>query len=117
MRAGDGVNLETLRKMVKALRSLLKPIKTIIFAFMSENEKNIEPVEVFSGTEWQAGMVKSLLENAEIEAFLFDEIIGTLNPWWTAPGGAGSVRVFVSSDDFEKARIIVEEYDKNLSGK
>jgi len=73
------------------------------------------PVEVFSGTTWQAELVKSLLENSEIEAFLKDQIMGTLNPWWTAPGGAGSVSVFVSSSDLERARPIVSEFEKNLS--
>jgi hypothetical protein len=56
----------------------------------------IEPVEVFAGTAWETAMVKSLLENADIEAFLKDEIIGTLSPWLTAPGGVGSVKVTVS---------------------
>ena len=79
-----------------------------------KNDNEIQPVEVFEGTNWKAGMVKSLLENAEIETFLADEIIGTLNPWWTSPGGAGSLKVFVSSKDYENAKIIVAEYEKNL---
>lgn len=73
-----------------------------------------EPVEVFAGTSWQAEMVKSLLENLEIEAFLNDGIVGTLAPWWAAPGGAGSVRVFVSGKNYNKAKLIVGEYEKNL---
>jgi phage-related protein len=76
-------------------------------------EEEIQPVEVFAGTVWQVEMVKSLLENAEIEAFLQDEIMGMMNPWWSAPGGAGSIRVIVSSLDYEKAKLIVEEYEKN----
>lgn len=79
-----------------------------------KTNKEIEPIEIFNGTTWQAGMVKSLLENADIEAFLNDEIMGTLNPWWTAPGGAGSVKVFISNLDYNKAKIIVEEYEKNI---
>lgn len=75
---------------------------------MTDNPE--EPVEVYSGNAWQAGMVKSLLENAEINCFLQDEIMGTLNSWWTAPGGAGSVRVFVSHDDYEKAKVVVESF-------
>ena len=71
------------------------------------------PVEVYSGSIWEAEMVKSLLENAEIETFLQDELTGTLAPWWTAPGGAGSVRVIVSSLDFDKARSVIFEYEKN----
>jgi hypothetical protein len=72
------------------------------------------PVEIFSGTSLEAEMVKSLLENAEVEAFLKDEIMGTLLPWYTGPGGVGSVKVFVSNLDFDKAKSIVEEYKRNL---
>ncbi len=75
---------------------------------------NPEPVMIFAGTAWEAGIVKSLLENAEIEAFLKDEIMGTLNPWWIAPGGAGSVKVFISADDFEKASQVVKDFQENL---
>ena len=38
-------------------------------------------MEVFAGSAWEASLVKSLLENAEIEAFLKDEIRGTTFPW------------------------------------
>ncbi len=81
---------------------------------MNKNNE-AEPILIFAGTAWEAGIVKSLLENAEIEAFLKDEIMGTLNPWWTAPGGAGSVKVFVSDSDFDKASEIVKEFEKNIS--
>lgn len=77
-------------------------------------KEEITLVEIFSGTTWQVGMVKSLLEDEEIEAYLKDDIIGTLSPWWAAPGGVGSIKVMVSSPDFDKARTIVEGYVKNL---
>jgi hypothetical protein len=80
---------------------------------MNTNNEN-EPVVVFSGNTWQAGLLKSLLENAEIEAFLKDEIIGTLNPWWTASGGVGSVKVVVDPADYEKAKAIVAEFEANM---
>ncbi len=71
-------------------------------------------VEVFDGTALQAAMVKSLLENAQIRAFLKDEIMGTLNPWWTSPGGAGAVCVLVAAEDYEEARTVVKEYEDNI---
>ena len=77
-------------------------------------ETDNELIEIFAGTTWQAEMVKSLLGNAEIEAFLKDDIVGTMAPWWTAPGGAGSVKVVVSNLDYEKAKSVVEEYEKNM---
>lgn len=79
-----------------------------------KTDKGINPVEVFAGTAVQATLVKSLLENAEIEAYLKDEFTGTLYPWHTTPGGVGAVKVFVSSVDHEKARIVVDEYESNL---
>jgi hypothetical protein len=79
-----------------------------------KKDKEISLVEVFAGTAVQANLVKSLLENAEIEVFLQDEFSGTLYPWHTTPGGVGAVKVFVSSVDHEKARIVVTEYESNL---
>ena len=80
-----------------------------------KKDNEIKPVEVYSGTIWEAEMVKSLLEDAEIETFLKDEFSGTIVPWNTAPGGVGSVKVIVSSLDNEKAKLIVEEYVKNIN--
>jgi len=80
---------------------------------MKPNQEN-NPIEVFSGTHWQAEMVRSLIENATIEAFIQDSLMGTLNPWQSAPGGAGAVRVFVMENDFEQAKAIANEYDANL---
>ena len=80
-----------------------------------KTDKGINPVEVFAGTAVQATLVKSLLENAEIEAYLKDEFTGTLYPWHTTPGGVGAVKVFVSSVDHEKARIVVDEYESNMN--
>jgi hypothetical protein len=74
----------------------------------------IEPVEIFSGTIWEAGLVRSLLENLEIETFLRDENTGAMAPWYTAGGGAGAVKVIVSNLDEEKAREIVAEFEKNM---
>ena len=80
-----------------------------------KTDKGIYPVEVFAGTAVQATLVKSLLENAEIESYLRDEFSGTLYPWHTSPGGIGAVKVFVSSLDHEKARIVVKEYESNMN--
>jgi hypothetical protein len=77
------------------------------------DNSQINPVEIFAGTGWEAALVQSLLENAEIRTFLQDEINGTLVPWVIASGGAGSVKVIVSSLDYDTAKIIVDEYEMN----
>ena len=64
------------------------------------------PIEVFSGKTLEAEMVKSVLENAGIEAFLQNEIIDSLYPA-IAPGATGCTKVMVSNLDLEKAREVV----------
>lgn len=77
--------------------------------------QDISPVEVFAGTHWEAGLVKSMLENEDIKVYLFDEIRGSLAPWHVAPGGTGAVKVMVANKDFVRARYIVERYYENIS--
>lgn len=78
---------------------------------MNSNHE-IFPVEIFDGNDWEASMVKSLLDNAEIEAFVKDEKMGVLAPWNVAGGGAGSVKIFVSSVDLDRAKEVIEQYEK-----
>jgi hypothetical protein len=75
-------------------------------------DQEIYPVEVYDGDQWEVSLVKSLLDNAEIESFLKDERMGVLAPWNVAGGGAGSVKIFVSNVDYEKAKEVIEQYEK-----
>jgi Rad3-related DNA helicase len=77
--------------------------------------EEFDPVVVFSGTLLEADMVKSLLENEGIPAYLKDEYMGTMVPWNVAPGGAGAVKVVVAQRDETNALSIVEEYRHNVS--
>ena len=69
-------------------------------------------VELYDGTAFESQMVKNLLENEGIESYLKDEIIGR-SPVWTASSG---VKIMVSDMDYEKARIVVEEFEKSRKG-
>ena len=72
-------------------------------------------IEVFAGNIIEAGMVCSLLESAGIHAYLKDEIMGTMNPWFVSAGGVGAVKVLVSALDFETAKLLVEDYRSNIA--
>ncbi|HNW70025.1 MAG TPA: DUF2007 domain-containing protein [Bacteroidales bacterium] len=74
----------------------------------------MEPIEVFAGTTMHAQMLKSILNDSEIEAFLKGEVIGSMAPWYTGPGGFASVKVMVSKNDYEKAMLVVAEFEKNI---
>ncbi len=76
------------------------------------SDQEIVPVVVFDGNYWEAALVKSLLENAEIFAFLKDEYRTALAPWQVIPGDNGAVKVMVSNVDFEKAQLVVKEFEK-----
>ena len=68
-------------------------------------------IEIYEGTLFQAQMVRNLLENEGIESFLKDEIIGTRGGEAWRP--AGGVRVIVSDQDYNKAKVIIDEYNKS----
>lgn len=80
-----------------------------------KKEKENYLAEVFAGNAVQATMVRSLLENAEITVYLKDEFTGVIAPWHSEPGGVAAVKVFVTSQDQEKARLVVDEYERNLN--
>lgn len=79
-----------------------------------ESTDQIKPIIVFAGNIMEAEIVKSLLENAEIRVYLKDENTGFLAPWNVAPGGLGAVKVVVSSEDAEMAKIVVDDFLKNI---
>ena len=65
---------------------------------------------VFAGDPFQANLAKNELENNGIASYLKDEFTGTIAPWHSAPGGAGSVKITVSQHDYEKARSIIQQF-------
>jgi len=72
--------------------------------------ENIKPVEIFSGTAWQAELIREMLSDNEIEAYLGDEIWGMDAPMQNAADTVGSVRVFVDREDLQDAKVVVERY-------
>lgn len=71
------------------------------------NKDNTSIIEIFSGTIWEAEMVKSLLENAEIRSFLKNNV---LNTNWYDPIISEGVKVMISSSDYDISKEIVDNY-------
>lgn len=67
-------------------------------------------VEIFHGSIFEAEMLKSILADNQVDAYLQDEYIGTIAPWNASPGGVAPVRVVVSSNDLERVRPIVADF-------
>jgi hypothetical protein len=75
------------------------------------------PVTVYSGFGWEAAMVKHLLENEGIEAFLNNENLSTVAPMYVSPGAWGTVSVVVAFKDMERAKPVVAGYEEKYSKK
>ena len=71
------------------------------------------PVTVYSGILWEAELVKAMLLDSEIYAFLSDKIFGGVLPPIYSATDTGQVKVKVSSRDAERARTIVATFEKN----
>jgi hypothetical protein len=74
-------------------------------------DNHIKPVEIFAGSFIEAGLIKTLLENAEIIAYLTND---TLKPMNSLSFGSNVVRIIISSDDYEKASEIIKGYYQSL---
>jgi hypothetical protein len=75
-----------------------------------ETKDKDQPIEIFSGMEWQAEMIKDLLQYQGIQAFLNNQILGSLNLPWE---GTGTVKVVVPCQDYEKALQAVDAFQNS----
>lgn len=78
---------------------------------MSTYDENT-PVIIFDGTYLDAAIVKSMLDDSNIECYMKDELMGVIAPWNVAGGGAGSVSLVVAKHDVALAQQIVLEFEK-----
>lgn len=67
-----------------------------------KEEDYSKSVEVFSGSPWEAEIIKGLLESSGIRSVIKDGILGTLAPY-IAP----AVSILVLEDDYEAATAII----------
>ena len=67
-------------------------------------------IEVYDGTLFECQMIKNFLENEGIGSTLKDEIIGTRGGGWRS---GGIVKLIASDDNFEKARLVVTQFEES----
>jgi hypothetical protein len=78
---------------------------------MTKEDKSLSPYEVFEGTAWEAGLLKSILEDNDIETIM--EVVTSL-PWNSLPTTGASAKLFVALKDLEQAKAIVNEFYTNM---
>ena len=68
------------------------------------------PVVVFRGPAWQAEQLRGLLEQAGVESFLRDEVMGRIDAPALAAGAIGAVKVVVPRDMEARAREVLHDF-------
>jgi hypothetical protein len=69
-----------------------------------------DPVVVYTGTAWQAEQLRGLLENAGIESFLRDEVMGRIDAPALAAAAVGAVKVVVTRENMTRAEEILRDF-------
>ncbi|MDO8928845.1 MAG: DUF2007 domain-containing protein [Bacteroidota bacterium] len=72
-------------------------------------ENKLEFVEIFAGELWQAEMIKEMLEDNGIQAYLDNELMGNIAPWIVTPGGTASVKINISTSDYVRSKELIDE--------
>jgi hypothetical protein len=78
---------------------------------MSKEDKSRAPYEVFEGTAWEAGLLKSILEDNDIETIMSEAYS---LPWNQIPTKGAAAKVFVAGENLEQAKAIVEDFYSNM---
>jgi len=76
-----------------------------------------DPIVVFTGTAWQAGQLRGLLENAGIEAFLRDEVMGRIDAPALAAAAIGAVKLVVAREDVGRAQQVLDDFGGAKGGR
>ena len=75
------------------------------------NEVNEKLVTVFTGTVWQAEIIKGLLDTNEIPCVIMDETIGAITSSYAGLGKG--VLVVVNEEDEQKALELINSQEEN----
>ncbi|MDP2335673.1 MAG: DUF2007 domain-containing protein [Bacteroidota bacterium] len=73
----------------------------------------LEFVEIFAGELWQAEMIKEMLEDNGIQAYMKNELMGNIAPWIVSPGGTASVKINISTSDYARSKELIDELNSN----
>lgn len=71
---------------------------------------------VHSGSKDEAVILKTLLESFSIQVYEDSSLMSVFNPWGIMIGDLNSVKLKVTEDDYEKAKIIIDNYNSGLYG-
>lgn len=71
-------------------------------------------ISVHSGSRDEAVILKTLLESFSIQAYEDSSLMSVFNPWGIMVGVLNAVKIRVTEADYEKAKIIIDNYNSGL---
>ena len=74
-------------------------------------------VAIFNGEYIGTIGIKNLLNSFKIESYIANEYMSSIKPSLVSPGGFNTVSLQVGEEDFEDAKRIVEDYNKDTISK
>lgn len=69
-------------------------------------------IEILRASYTEAISIKNLLENSNIQVFIANESMSTIQPWSISSGGVAPAILKVHENDYEKATKIIDSYNK-----
>lgn len=76
------------------------------------DKKNNKLITIWTGnTEVEANLIKNLLLNNDIKAYIEGGIIGTTAPHIAAGGGVGAVKVVIHAKNYKNANLVIKKYE------
>ncbi|MFG6687900.1 putative signal transducing protein [Mariniflexile sp. HNIBRBA6329] len=73
-------------------------------------------IDIFSGSVEETMIIRNLLESKNIQVFLTNQLMASIEPIAVSSGGFNAVTLKINEEDFEKAKKVLEDYNNgNLS--
>lgn len=74
-------------------------------------ENKNEFIEIFAGELWQSAVIKDLLEDNGIPAFIENTLMGIIIPSQISPGGVAPIKIKIKQSDFVHAKELIDEFN------
>ena len=73
-------------------------------------------IDVFRGNVNETMIIRNLLESENIQVFEANQLMASIEPVAVSSGGFNAVTLRINEEDFEKAKKILDDFNKgNLS--
>ena len=71
-------------------------------------------ITIFSGEFFEVISIRNLLESMNIKVFTINEQMSCIKPWIVSPGGVKPMTLKVKDEDFDKAKKLIDDYNKGI---